>query len=264
VEADTAVNLATAPGGSVVSTAQDAQVRLWAGTASETVVTSSSNTFTGLFPDIDVTVTEASATPVTVTVAANSDERVNTAEAFVKQIAAMTAGIAKGLKATPATSAGETTTLGVFTGDSTVRALGLALNNAVQHPVDGVSPSEIGITIDRYGVLSLDREKFTAALAADPERVEAVFTGVAARVQEVAETYSDKYDGILTKKITGQQDQVRSLGIQLEQWDARLATRRATLERQFVAMETMLSQLQSQSSSLANAIAGLPKYSSDD
>jgi len=263
VEANTATNLATAAGGAVVSTAQDASVRLWAGTASEQTITSKTNTFVNLFPDIDVTVKEASTTPVTVTVSSNAEERTKTAETFVKQLASMLSGIQKGLKATPATSSGETTTLGVFTGDSTVRALQSALSNAIQYPVDGSSPSEIGISIDRYGVLSFDSKKFNEALAADPEKVEAVFAGVAARVEGVTKTYADKYDGILTKRIEGQQSEVRTLGTQVERMDVRLTQRRATLERQFVAMESMLGRLQAQSAQLASSIAGLPKYNND-
>src|SRR5690606_22370515 len=51
------------------STAQDASVKLWAGTAAEQTVTSSSNTFDDLLPGVAVTVSEASADPVTLTVA---------------------------------------------------------------------------------------------------------------------------------------------------------------------------------------------------
>ena len=264
VTAGTASNLATETGASLVSTAQDAQVRLWAGTAAEQVVTSVSNTFEDLFPDVDITVTEASTTPVGINVAANPDERSKVAEEFVNQIATMLAGIAKGMKSTPATAAGEKTKLGVFAGDSTVRALKTALTEAVQYPVDGSTASQFGIVVDEYGVLTFDKEKFAQALSESPEKVEATFAGVAARIQTVSEQYSDKYDGLLTARITGQESEIKTLGEQLTRWDTRLEQRRATLERTYAAMETMLSRLQSQSSSLASQIAGLPTYSSGE
>jgi flagellar hook-associated protein 2 len=258
VDAGTAVDLAAEPGAATISTAADAQVRLWAGTAAEQTVTSSTNTFAGLLPGVDVTVAKASADPVTVTVAANPEASAKTAGDFIARIAAILAGIDKGSKATVADGAGGQTTLGVFTGDSTVRALRRALADAVQHPVDGVSPSTIGISIDRYGVLSFDEEAFTKALADDPAAVQAVFTGVATRVETAAEQYSDRYDGLLTTRITGQQREVGSLEDQMERWDVRLEQRRATLERTYARLETMLSQMQSQSSYLSSQLASLP------
>lgn len=260
----TAVDLAAEPGAAVVAQGADAQVRLWAGTAAEQTVTSATNTFTELFPGVDVTVTGATAAPVTLTLGSDTAERVATARSFVTQIAALVAGIAKGSTATAATAPGASTTLGVFTGDSTVRALRQAVTDAVQHPVEGTSPSTIGISFDRYGALSFDEARFRTALEADPAQVQHVFSAVAARVADVADQYSDKYDGLLTTRITGQQDEVRTITEQLDRWDLRLDQRRATLERTYAAMETMLSRLQSQSSYLSSQIAGLPSYSGSD
>lgn len=258
VDAGTAADLAAEPGAATVTAAADAQVRLWAGTAAEQVVISPTSTFTGLLPGVDVTVSKASADPVTVTVAADANARAETVRDFVAQVAAILKGIDNGSRATIADGAGEQTTLGVFTGDSTVRALRRALAEAVQHPVDGVSPSSIGVSVDRYGALSFDQEAFTKALADDPAAVEAVFGAVAARVESTAEQYSDRYDGLLTARITGQQSEVGALEDQMERWNVRLAQRRATLERTYARLETMLSQMQSQSSYLTSQLASLP------
>ncbi|SDQ50285.1 flagellar filament capping protein FliD [Microbacterium sp. cf332] len=257
VAAGTASDLATEPGAAVVTVGADAQVRLWAGTAAEQAVTSASNTFTSLFAGVDVAVTRASTAPVSVTVAADTAGSTAAAKTFVTQIAALLAGIARGSTATTATAPGEQTTLGVFTGDSTVRALHQALTGAVQLPLNGVAPSTTGLSVDRLGVLTFDEEAFTKALADDPAGVQQVFAGVAARVQDVAERYSDKYDGLLTTRITGQESEVKMLGEQLSRWDVRLEQRRATLERTYASMETMLSRLQSQSSYLESQLSAL-------
>ncbi|MCR2824516.1 flagellar filament capping protein FliD [Microbacterium sp. zg.Y909] len=261
VAAGTATDLAGEPGAAVVTQGADAQVRLWAGTAAEQVVTSAKNTFTDLFAGVDVTVSKADSAPVTLSVAADPAARAKAAGDLVGQIAAALSGIAKGSAATTPTGAGGTTTLGVFTGDSTVRALRQALTDAVQLPIDGASPSTIGISVDRYGVLSFDEKKFLAALDADPAAAGAMFAGVAARVQQVSEQYSDKYDGLLTARITGQQSEVTRMSDQLERWDLRLDQRRATLERTYASLETMLSRLQSQSSYLSSQLASLPTNS---
>ncbi|MDQ0613712.1 flagellar hook-associated protein 2 [Microbacterium sp. W4I4] len=263
VDGGTATDVAGEAGAAIVNTGADAQIRLWAGTAAEQTVTSASGTFTDLFPGVDLTVTAVTADPVTITVAGDAPAQAKAHGEFVTGIAKILERIANGSTATIADKAGDTTTLGVFTGDSTIRALRLALSDAVQHPVDGVSPSTIGVSIDRYGVLTFDEERFTAALADDPAEVAAVFAGIATRVQGVAETYSDKYDGLLTSRISGQEREVNSLGEQIERWDVRLAQRKATLERTYARLETQLAQLQSQSSYLTSQLASLPTSQKD-
>ncbi len=255
VSAGGSVDVVTEDGAAILTAGADARVRLFAGTAAEQTLRSASNTLS-VAAGVDITVRAASADPVVVTVALDPKAQTAKAEAFVKEIAALLTRIDNGSKATVG-GVGETTTLGVFTGDSTVRNLRGAIAKAMQHPVDGASPSTIGISTDKNGVLSFDAEKFAAALADDPDVVQAVFSGVAARVQDVTGQYSDKYDGMLTQRITGQQDEVKSLKTQSERWDVRLEQRRATLERTYSQLEVQLSNLQAQSTWLTSQLAGL-------
>ncbi|MFS6528405.1 flagellar filament capping protein FliD [Microbacterium aurugineum] len=263
VESGVASDLSTEAGAAVIATGADARLRLWAGTSAEQVLTSSSNTFTDLFDGVDVTVTARSADPVTIGVAVDTEARTKASADFIAAVKDILTRIDNGSKTTVAAKPGDKTTLGVFTGDSTVRGLRNALADAVQHPVDGVSPSSIGISTDMYGVLSFDEEKFAEALAKDPDAVAGLFSDVAARVQDTAKIYSDKYDGLLTSRITGQESEVKGLGEQMERWDVRLAQRKASLERTYARLEVMLSQLQSQSTYLSSQIAALPGSSSN-
>ncbi|NJI60581.1 flagellar filament capping protein FliD [Microbacterium oxydans] len=262
VEAGTASDIATEAGAAVIAVGADAQLRLWAGTSAEQVLTSSSNTFTDLFDGVDVTVSAASADAVMIGVTVDTEARTKASAEFIAAVKDILTRIDNGSKATVAANPGDKTTLGVFTGDSTVRSLRTAIADAIQHPVDGVSPSSIGIETDMYGVLSFDEEKFAEALAKDPDAVAGLFSDVASRVQDTAKVYSDKYDGLLTSRITGQESEVKSLGEQMERWDVRLAQRKATLERTYARLEVMLSQLQSQSTYLSSQIAALPTSSS--
>lgn len=259
VAAGTASDLATETGAALLAQGSVARIRLFAGTAAEQVLTSATNTFT-VAEGIDVTVSKVSPDPVTISVAQDSKAQTTAAEAFIKDIANLLTRIDNGSKATIGDQ-GEKTTLGVFTGDSTVRALRGALASAVQAPVGGVSPSTIGISISEKGVLSFDAEKFTKALADDPDGTQAIFTGIAGRLEQTTEQYSDKYEGLLTQRITGQQAEVKTLQTQVERWDLRLEQRRATLERTYAQLEVQLSSLQSQSSWLTSQLAGL---STDD
>ncbi|WEK59967.1 MAG: flagellar filament capping protein FliD [Candidatus Microbacterium colombiense] len=260
VASGTAADMAAETGAAVLAQGADARVRMFAGTAAEQTLISASNTIS-IGEDIDVTVSKAGADSIVVSVALDAKAQTTKAEAFIKEIASLLTRIDNGSKSTVG-AVGEKTTLGVFTGDSTVRNLRTALADAVQYPVDGVSPSTIGISISDKGVLSFDAEKFTRALAEDPEKAQAVFSGLSGRLQEVTTKYSDKYDGLLTQRITGQESEVKTLKSQVERWDIRLEQRRATLERTYSQLEVQLSKLQSQSSWLSSQLAGLSTSSS--
>jgi flagellar hook-associated protein 2 len=128
----------------------------------------------------------------------------------------------------------------------------------------------VGIQTDRYGKVVLDETAFATAYAADPAGVAARFTsgatpatdGWAARLQRVANTASDPRTGTLTSAITGRQSSIDRLGDDIDAWDLRLELRRTSLTRQYTALETALSSLQSQGSWLAGQISSLTSSSS--
>ena len=116
----------------------------------------------------------------------------------------------------------------------------------------------VGVQTDRTGKLVFDEAKFSAAFAADPAAVAAKFTsgavdGFAARVAAAADGASDKYTGTLTTAITGRTSAISRLEDNIEAWDLRLELRRTSLQQRFTALETALSQMNSQSN-----VAGRP------
>ncbi|MCC2307275.1 flagellar filament capping protein FliD [Cellulomonas chengniuliangii] len=248
-----------------VRTAQDARLTLWAGTAFEQPVTSSTNTFSGLMAGVDVTVTQVEAEPVSLTVARDDAAVTKLATDLMGSLGVVMSEISSRTAPTTTTAADgrSIVTGGLFSGDSAVRGLQQQLQSAMAFPVDGMSPSEVGISINaKTGQFDFDEEKFAAALAADPARVEKIVSGLAARVGEVATGASDKYEGTLTLKIQSQEGMVKSLGEQIASWDLRLASRREGLQKTYAALEVSLSNLQSQSSWLTSQIASLPSTSS--
>ncbi len=254
----------TASGGVTVRSAQDAAVTLWAGTAAARSVTSPTNTFDGLLTGVAVTVTEVSTKPISVTVGRDDAGIAGVAKSLVDGLNAIFTSVENQTKVSTTTnSAGNTvTTGGVFSGDSTVRDVDQRLLSAATMPVNGRSPSSIGISITKTGSIEYDAEKFATALKDDPAGTQAMVSEIASRVSTAASASSDKYTGQITMKITGQQSEVRVLGDQVEAWDRRLDTRRSTLERTYAALEVALSNLNSQSSWLSGQLASLNSGSS--
>jgi flagellar hook-associated protein 2 len=246
-----------------ITAAQDAQVAIWAGTAAEQIIISSTNTFENLLPGVNVTAAAVSTDPVTVTVA-RDDVAVSTiAKGLVDSLNGVFALIStKSAVVNSTDSSGKAIlSAGVFSGDSTVRDVKQRILDAASRPVAGRSPSEIGISITKTGTLEFDADKFAAAMKQDPDFVKSVLTEISTRVAGAATAASDKYDGMITARITGQQSLVENMSSQIENWDLRLASRRSTLERTYSAMEVTLSNMNAQSAWLTAQVAGLSSSS---
>jgi flagellar hook-associated protein 2 len=253
------------PGAAVVTTAQDAKATLYAGTAAQQTITSSTNTFTNLLPGVNVTASAgAVGSTVAVTVASDSAGVSKQASDLVASVNDLLGTIASNSAVTTtSTSAGTSSASGgLFTGDSSVRAVGSAITDAVYMPTsNGQSPSQIGIVIQRDGTFSFDSTKFSAALAADPAGTQAALSEIAGRVATAAKNASDPVTGSITSLIQGHQSTVSDLGTQISDWDLRLADRKASLTAVYNAMDTALGTLKAQQSWLTSQIAGLPTYS---
>lgn len=241
-----------------VREAQDAEVTLWAGAGIgvEQKITSSSNTFTGLLPEVDVTVSKASTEAVTVSVERDAKAASNAASGLVDSLNGLFSFIAANSAVTSGT--GGATKGMIFTGDSTARDVKQRVMDAAIMPIDGQSPSEIGISITKDGKLEFDAAKFAKSLADDPARVETVLQTISSRVSSVATAMSDKHDGMITSRIKGQESMVSRLDTQISDWDRRLSSREATLKRIYSTLEVQLSNLNSQQSYLASQLAALP------
>ncbi|MCC3298287.1 flagellar filament capping protein FliD [Arthrobacter caoxuetaonis] len=249
----------------VLKTAQDAKLTLWAGTPAAQEITSSTNTFKALMPGVDITL--AADTPantaLTINVARDDEAISKVASDLVAGLADVFAYINRNSAVTVSTSSGSTSASGgVFTSDAGIRDIKRQIMEAATSPLDGRSPSEIGIVITKDGTVEFDAEKFAAAMAADPTKTQAAIQTIAGRVEAAGKVASDKYDGLITQRITGQESTIRSLNTQIEDWDRRLASRESTLKMVWSNLEVKLSQLQSQQDWLTGQLASLSSSSS--
>jgi len=245
--------------------AQDAKVTLWAGTSAAQSISSATNTFDNLLPGVTVTATKASAESVSITVSRDDAAISTMASDLVSSLNGVLALISTKSAVVNSTNSSGAAVLssGPFTGDSTIRDVNQRLLSAASAPVDGRSPSEIGIIISKSGTMEFDATKFAAALKADPARVEATMKEIASRIADTSTNASDKYDGQITSRITGQESMVKDLGNQIMDWDRRLASRRSTLERTYSALEVQLSAMNSQSSWLTSQLSALTNSKSN-
>ncbi|TVU59694.1 hypothetical protein FQP90_18510 [Paenarthrobacter nitroguajacolicus] len=266
VTAGTAVDLMADPSAAVVKSAQDAKATLYAGTPAAQVLTSGTNTFADVLPGVSVTASAVSTGPVTITVASDVPGITKKAEELVKSVNDVLGFIAIYTAVSQTTDAKGATVpkAGIFTGNSTVRAVNDQVLASLSRPINGKSPAEYGINITKDGDFTFDAEKFSKALAADPAGAQAAVQGLAVRVADAATAAADPYSGSVSGLIKGRESEVRDLGNRIADWDQRLITRRATLQAVYTNMEVMLGGLQSQSAWLSGQISSLSKQSTGE
>lgn len=272
--ADAAFSLGTPGDFNVATQGRDAQLKVGTGPGAYDVF-STSNEFVGLMPGTTIKVTKPEA-EVTVGITTDPEKVASTVKALVD---ATNDALAEIKKYTKASSTGAS----ILTGDSTMNRLSAQILSAVSALVGGDgSPGVLGVELTRDGTVKFDKDKFLTALAADPTKVERVLSGTAGtsgadgvagnaddvaavsgtamRLLDLAKQVTDKTTGSLTLLAQGRDKLADDLQDRIEAWDTRLETRRATIKRQFTAMEVALGSMQSQSSWLSGQINSLPSW----
>lgn len=120
--------------------------------------------------------------------------------------------------------------------------------------------AEIGLGFNRTGQIVFDKAKFKDVLQNDPNAIQTFFadptTGVFSRVDELIAEYTSA-GGFVQNARTRLSDELSRLGRRMDDMSARLAVRRAALQREFIAADEAMSRLNSQSGSLSNLVKSL-------
>lgn len=168
---------------------------------------------------------------------------------------------------------------GILFGDSDLSALYSGLTSMLTTGSNGANLRAIGIDASLEGgvtVLSLDEEKLAAALAADPDKVKDTFAnttkgnGLMADMKKTLDRYantSSASPGILVKKAgttksalslldNKMQDEMDEVDKQIDKWQSKMSDKIDYYTRQFTALETLMAQMNNQSSMLMGMMGG--------
>ncbi|MFG0273938.1 MAG: flagellar filament capping protein FliD [Phycisphaerales bacterium] len=184
----------------------------------------------------------------------------------------------------------ETQEKGALLGDVTVGNVRTSLIRTVNARPIGTDPTfdflvQVGVRVGEGGKLEFDEERFRSAYEEDPEAVEELLTafelddqteeeiqpgvfvsrtddkfarlGVMAQIEELADSLTSTIDGFITRRKETLDTQIRLQEGRITQFDAQLANRRTKLEREFLAMEEVIANLQTQQQALASLGATL-------
>lgn len=157
------------------------------------------------------------------------------------------------------TSAGATN--GALLGNATLRNVTSQLRQDTATPITSStsgynSLAMIGVSIDKSGVMALDSTKLTAALTANLSAVSDVFAstnGVATRLDTRLTQYLQS-GGPLDSQQTSLNKQLTSFTAKRADVQSRLDSLKASMLKQFTAMDTVIGQLKSTSTYLTQAL----------
>lgn len=214
--------------------------------------TSSSNTITDLVPGVSLTLTKAEeGKKQTLTITPDNATLKTNLNAFVTAYNS----IQSTLKSSSAYNA-DTGTAATFTGDAMVRGLQQQLRSQLSSNVNELK--EMGLTIAADGTLSLDTAKLDTAMANDPDAATRLFGAegtIGKSMTDLLKSNLDSTSGTIVQRSNSLSKQIKALEKQLDDLDARMEKVSERYTRQFTAMETMISQMQSASNSLSQQLA---------
>ncbi len=252
-------------GFTTLATGRDAQIEIQGD--NPYTITSDSNTFNDVLPGLNVTVTQATVAPVTVTVAEDNEAQ---ADSIAEIVEAVNSFLERSDTATAANPGAEP---GILFGNSSVRRTRDAILRAV---TDGVASSSFeaaslaGITVTEDGRLEFNRADFINASETDRVELERLFVaptgdtdlGVLDRIVAAAEEATATGSGRLWSEAEATKSRIERWGDQIDAYEKRFEIREATLRRQYAALEVALGALSEQSNYLAGQLAGLPTINS--
>jgi flagellar hook-associated protein 2 len=217
-------------------------------------VSSASNTVTNVIDGVTLNLLSATSSAITIDVKTDTDTIVADVQAFVDKYNAY-ASLFKDLTKYDVT----TGTAGALQGDSTARAVMSQIRSELGRPVTGLTGSyrslaDVGITIDKSGVMTFTQSTFKTAFAAAPADVTGVFaktTVSGTAVEGVAEKLETLMEGFLVSTTGIFDSRISSLSTQLTAiTDDRvaLARRMQSLEDRYFAqlnaMDSLLAQIE--------------------
>lgn len=156
----------------------------------------------------------------------------------------------------------ETNEVGIFNGNRDITSIASNINNILTEiDYTGDSLINLGIDIDRKGVMSFDSSKLTAALNSDPNHVEFLlaggsevdtygntqsFDGIFAMLEDKVDSYTSFSNGQLKRLDDGLDKNLERLKDDVTKNNALITSRYDTMAQRFVAYDAIISRINNQ------------------
>lgn len=238
------------------------------------------NTITDAIEGMTLNLKATTASPVSVSVADDTDNTLKVVKDFVEQYNSTVSFITEKLSVGNPTST--TNVSGALSGDSTLMRLQSSLRQMLTGGVtiqktNPTDPNEtqkydfigsLGISVDRYGKASIDETKLKEVITKEPDRVAGFFSrsitvdgtsekkkvGLAEKLQTVVNSFVDSKDGMITAKNKTYDKAMDDIAKKIEAFNVRMEAQRARYVKTFTALDTAMMQAESQMSYLSSQL----------
>lgn len=246
---------------------------------------SATSTLTEAIPGVTLTLGALTpAGPVTINVGVPAPEASKIAEQvqnFVKQYNTTLEAIEHEVSTKPAIGlpAQAQNPAGRLFGDTELTGMLAAMRQAIYTPISGLaaqmsSLADIGVSTGApsgsspysqsavEGKLTVEVSKLEEAIKANPTEVQKMLQQWGASFEGMVNTYAEAGSGTLAQRVSSDESQYSYLGQQITTFSESLAVHQQALEERYVALETAMSKISSQSSWLARQLGSLPGFAS--
>ncbi|WP_374438696.1 flagellar filament capping protein FliD [Pseudomonas panipatensis] len=231
-------------------------------------MSSSTNTITSAISGVEFDLVAAGQAKVSV--ATNTDGLRTSIQSFVNAYNAMVSTTNSLTKVTTTTASDGTTktSAAALSSDAMTRTLLNGLRNElVGSSTSGGSIkllSQLGISTQTDGTLSIDDTKLTTALTNNFSSVQGFFTGTGGLLDRMSNSLNvyTQTNGLLDQRKGNLQDTLNTLATQLTALNTRMDKLTTTLMAKYTAMDTLVSQLNATSSSVLTTLNALNNKSS--
>jgi flagellar hook-associated protein 2 len=214
-------------------------------------ITSTTNAFSGAVPGVTFVAKTTTTGSFNLTVARDDSALVDKVKAFVTAyntlVQANDRRYAKG---------------GALAADSTVLSLTSSLRNIVGETGGSAGNSlrylvEIGISVDKDGVMSLNAETLRSALTDRPEAVSNLLTDTTTGIFKRFDTVTTSFlssEGLIDSREAGLRSSIRSLEERIEGMQKRLESVEARFRREFSTLDALMARLSQTSAALSRTL----------
>ncbi|MDD1781875.1 flagellar filament capping protein FliD [Enterovibrio sp. ZSDZ35] len=228
----------------VITEPQDAVI--WVGAKDSGLkLTSSSNTFDNVIDGVDITVTKAQSAgdePVSLTVGPDSEATKEQLTKFVDAYNALVSTFDE------YTSVGgeDGASRGALANDPTLRSIESQLNNILRSDFGGMRLTDIGLSIDKGGKLTLDEDKFNDAQKNNGVALENMFNGdgnLLDSIDNMMEPYLKTSSGLFSSRKESLQANIDRIDDKLTQLDRKYEMSYDRYLKQFTQMNQIMTQM---------------------
>lgn len=227
-------------------------------------ITSSDNSFADIMPGVNITVSQPTTEPVTISVENDYDQIADSVGALIEQFNEVKSSMSAATKVNP-----DLAVQVPLAFNQNVRRSEELLTRALVDPVEASSfnaPSLVGIELQRDGSVTFNRDEFLDAMTTDLEQVTRMFTngfeegaegGLLDRMVDAADTAAAFGTGLLSSAEESEKARIESFTDQIDAFELRFERKEIQLRKLYSDLEVAIGGLNNQSNWLAGQLNSL-------